>query len=76
MASSSDTTTTESTDVLVLGSGIAGICAAIEAAEAGAKVIVLEGASGLGGASAQSGGEIYLGGGTGTQRAVGMEDSV
>lgn len=66
----------ESVDVLVLGSGIAGICAALEAHEAGARVLVLEGASGPGGASAQSGGEIYLGGGTSTQAACGIEDSV
>lgn len=75
MASSSDSASIEYTDVLVLGSGIAGICAALEAADAGAGVIVLEGASGPGGASAQSGGEIYLGGGTGTQQAVGMDDT-
>ncbi|MDY4847334.1 MAG: FAD-binding protein, partial [Collinsella sp.] len=30
----------ESTDVLVIGSGIAGLCAAIEAARAGATVAV------------------------------------
>ena len=66
----------ESTDVLVLGSGIAGICAAIEAAEAGASVVLVEGASGLGGASRESGGEVYLGGGTSTQNAVGMQDTV
>ncbi|MFB9258866.1 FAD-dependent oxidoreductase [Dietzia aerolata] len=63
-------------DVVVVGMGIAGACAAIEAAEAGSSVIVLEGASGPGGSSAQSGGEIYLGGGTATQQAVGIEDTV
>ena len=55
--------------------GIAGACAAIEAAEAGATVVVLEGASGPGGSSSQSGGEVYLGGGTATQRALGVEDT-
>jgi 3-oxo-5alpha-steroid 4-dehydrogenase len=63
-------------DVIVVGMGIAGACAAIEAAEAGASVLALEGASGPGGSSAQSGGEVYLGGGTATQRAVGIEDTV
>ncbi|HJC29054.1 MAG TPA: FAD-dependent oxidoreductase [Candidatus Dietzia intestinipullorum] len=62
-------------DVVVVGMGIAGACAAIEAAEAGAQVIVLEGASGPGGSSAQSGGEVYLGGGTSTQQALGVEDT-
>ena len=62
-------------DVIVVGMGIAGTCAAIEAAEAGASVIVLEGASGPGGSSAQSGGEVYLGGGTATQTALGFDDS-
>lgn len=63
-------------DVIVVGMGIAGVCAAIEAAEAGASVLALEGASGPGGSSAQSGGEVYLGGGTATQAALGIEDSV
>ena len=63
-------------DVVIVGMGIAGACAAIEAAEAGSSVIVLEGASGPGGSSAQSGGEIYLGGGTATQQALGVEDTV
>lgn len=62
-------------DVVVIGMGIAGACAAIEAAEAGATVVVLEGASGPGGSSSQSGGEVYLGGGTATQRALGVEDT-
>lgn len=64
------------TDVLVVGFGIAGACAAIEAAEAGARVTVLEGASGPGGSAAASGGEIYLGGGTPTQRACGFDDTI
>ena len=65
------------TDVAIVGFGAAGACAAIEAAEAGAAVTLFEAASGSGGASALSGGEIYLGGGGGTdaQRAAGFADS-
>jgi 3-oxo-5alpha-steroid 4-dehydrogenase len=60
--------------VLVVGFGCAGAAAAYEAAAAGADVIVLERASGPGGSAAQSGGEIYLGGGTAVQRACGFTD--
>ena len=62
-------------DVLVLGMGCAGACAAIEAAHAGAKTLVLERAGGAGGTSANSGGFLYLGGGTSLQTACGFEDS-
>ncbi|WP_110208821.1 FAD-dependent oxidoreductase [Nocardioides daejeonensis] len=61
-------------DVLVVGYGCAGAAAAMEARRAGASVIVLERASGPGGSSAQSGGELYLGGGTAVQRACGFDD--
>lgn len=65
------------TGVAVVGFGAAGACAAIEAADAGAQVMLFERGSGSGGASALSGGEIYIGGGGGTdaQRAAGFEDS-
>lgn len=63
------------TDVLVAGYGIAGVCAAIESARAGARVLILERTSGWGGAAALAGGFIYLGGGTPLQRALGFEDS-
>ena len=65
------------TDVAVIGFGATGACAAIEAAGAGAKVMLFERNSGSGGASGLSGGEIYIGGGGGTdaQRAAGFEDS-
>jgi len=63
-------------DVAVIGFGAAGACAAIEAAGAGARVVLFERNSGSGGASGLSGGEIYIGGngGTDAQRAAGFED--
>ena len=45
------------------------------ARQAGAEVLALERAAGPGGTSANSGGLIYLGGGTSLQRACGFEDS-
>lgn len=60
--------------VLIVGYGCAGAAAAYEAARAGADVLVLERASGPGGSSAQSGGELYLGGGTEVQKACGFDD--
>lgn len=64
------------TDVAIIGFGAAGACAAIEAAEAGVSVMIFERNSGSGGASALSGGEIYIGGngGSDAQRAAGFED--
>ncbi|EOM74985.1 FAD-dependent oxidoreductase [Rhodococcus rhodnii] len=65
----------ETADVVVAGYGIAGVCAAIEAARAGADVLVLERTGGWGGAASLAGGFVYLGGGTALQRACGFEDS-
>lgn len=64
------------TDVIVVGFGAAGACAAIEAACSGAQVALFEVTAGSGGTSALSGGEIYLGGcgGTPIQRAAGFRD--
>ena len=62
-------------DVVVVGFGIAGGCAALEAARSGARVLVLERAATYGGTSAMAGGHFYLGGGTAVQKAVGVEDS-
>jgi 3-oxo-5alpha-steroid 4-dehydrogenase len=60
-------------DVVVVGLGGAGAAAAIEAANRGAKVLVLERFVG-GGATGLSGGIIYAGGGTRQQRAAGFDD--
>lgn len=62
-------------DVVVLGFGIAGGCAAVSAAEAGARVLVLEKAADAGGTTSMAGGHFYLGGGTAVQKATGHEDS-
>jgi len=61
-------------DVVVVGFGGAGACAAIEAADAGAEVVIFEAASAPGGSTALSSAELYLGGGTAIQRAVGYDD--
>jgi 3-oxo-5alpha-steroid 4-dehydrogenase len=61
-------------DVVVVGFGAAGACAAIEAADTGADVVVLDRFGG-GGATALSGGVVYAGGGTAYQRAAGVDDS-
>ena len=67
---------TAHTDVLVVGFGAAGTCAAHAAREAGAEVMALERSAGAGGAAALAEGIIYLGGGTPVQHACGFEDSV
>ncbi len=66
---------TDSVDVLVLGAGIGGCCAAVEAATHGASVLVLERSAAAGGTSCMAGGHFYLGGGTAVQKATGHEDS-
>ncbi len=66
----------EQAEVVIVGMGSAGSCAAIEAADADASVLVLERASGPGGLTASAAGHLYLGGGTRVQKAVGVEDSV
>lgn len=61
-------------DVVVIGSGLAGLCAAITAAEAGASVIVADAATEVGGSSRLSAG-MLMGAGTRMQRAAGIDDS-
>lgn len=60
--------------VLIAGFGAAGACAALEAAQAGARVRIVERFEG-GGASAKSGGVVYAGGGTPYQREAGYADT-
>ncbi|OJF14781.1 FAD-binding protein [Couchioplanes caeruleus] len=64
----------EAADVVVVGFGAAGACAAVEAAEAGARVLVLDRFTG-GGATAISGGVVYAGGGTRQQTQAGVTDT-
>jgi 3-oxo-5alpha-steroid 4-dehydrogenase len=61
-------------DVVVVGFGAAGACAALEAAAADRSVVVLDRFAG-GGATALSGGVVYAGGGTPQQRAAGVTDT-
>ena len=64
----------EEVDVLVVGFGGAGACAAIEAAAAGASVMAVDAHRG-GGATAISGGVVYGGGGSTWQEEAGVTDS-
>jgi succinate dehydrogenase/fumarate reductase flavoprotein subunit len=62
-------------DIVVIGSGAAGMPAAIFAREAGASVILVEAERDIGGHAITSGGNVPLGGGTSAQKAAGIEDS-
>ena len=64
----------EEYDLIVVGFGLAGASAALEAAERGMRVVLLDRFQG-GGASQMSGGIVYAGGGTHVQKACGVEDS-
>ncbi|GAB2508952.1 FAD-binding protein [Nocardia heshunensis] len=75
LAAESVTAWSDEVDVVVVGFGIAGGCAAVEAAARGARVLVLERAGVAGGTTALAGGHFYLGGGTAVQEATGHQDS-
>jgi len=62
-------------DVVVIGSGAAGLPAAVKAADGGASVIVVETNYDVGGHAIISGGNVPLGGGTSAQKKYGIEDS-
>ncbi|UCG83532.1 MAG: FAD-binding protein [Dehalococcoidia bacterium] len=61
-------------DMIVVGFGGAGACAAIEAADRGSSVLVVERFNG-GGATRRSGGVVYAGGGTPYQEEAGFNDT-
>jgi fumarate reductase flavoprotein subunit len=60
-------------DVVVVGSGAAGLSAALSAAQAGAQVLVAEAEGVVGGSSRLSGG-LTMGAGTRYQQALGIDD--
>ena len=62
-------------DVVIIGSGAAGLPAAIKAVEGGASVIVVETNYDVGGHAILSGGHMALGGGTSAQKKYGIADS-
>jgi len=64
----------EEVDVAVVGFGGAGACAAVEASDNGAKVMVIDRFMG-GGATKISGGVCYAGGGTSPQESAGVDDT-
>lgn len=69
------TSWSDEVDTLVIGAGMAGVAAAIEAAQAGARVLVLDRGARLSCTSAMAGGHFYLGGGTPCQEAGGYDDT-
>jgi succinate dehydrogenase/fumarate reductase flavoprotein subunit len=75
LPSSSVDAWSDEVDVLVVGFGIAGGCAAVEAGAHGSHVLVLERAAVAGGTSSMAGGHFYLGGGTVVQKATGHDDT-
>lgn len=60
-------------DVIVVGCGLAGACAAYEATQAGATVLIVD--SGGAAANASHGTIIYMGGGTALQKSFGVDDA-
>ena len=62
-------------DVVVVGAGATGLPAAIQAAEGGASVILVEANTDVGGHAILSGGNMALGGGTSRQKKYGVTDS-
>ncbi len=61
--------------MLVVGAGLAGVCASLRTSEdSSLDIITLDRGPG-GGASRQSGGVVYMGGGTRAQREAGLEDT-
>jgi len=74
VASAADVNWSSESDVLVVGLGGAGVAAALQSIENGLSVTALDRFEG-GGATKASGGVIYAGGGTATQKEAGVEDT-
>jgi succinate dehydrogenase/fumarate reductase flavoprotein subunit len=62
-------------DIVIIGAGATGLCAAIEAIENGASVIAVDANTDVGGHAIVSGGNVALGGGTTRQEKYGIKDS-
>lgn len=62
-------------DVAVVGSGLAGLSAALTAAESGLSAVVLERGTRFGGATANSGGQVWVGGNHVAAR-LGIDDDI
>ena len=65
---------TRDMDVIVIGSGAAGLAAALAAHEAGAERILVAEAEGIIGGSSRLSGGLMMGAGTRYQRALGIDD--
>ena len=63
------------TDILIVGSGFAGLCAAIEATKAGSEVVLLEKNTVFGGNSIMCAGNAQFGGGNFVQERAGISDT-
>lgn len=74
-ASAADISWNDETDVLVVGTGFAGLAAAIEAKKAGSEVIIIDKMPVYGGNSSLNGGDMAAVG-TPLQKEAGVEDSV
>lgn len=61
-------------DVIIVGSGAAGLAASVSAADEGARVLIIEADTKVGGSSRLSGGHFYAAG-TSFQREAGVDDS-
>jgi succinate dehydrogenase/fumarate reductase flavoprotein subunit len=64
-----------SADVVVIGAGVAGLPAAIEARNHGASVIIVDANHDIGGRGILSGGRLHIGGGHALQQKLGIKDS-
>ena len=62
-------------DFVTIGAGVAGLAGAVSALDHGASVIMVEENFAIGGHGMNSGGIVYLGGGTSRQRRHGVQDS-